>query len=434
MPFDQHTTLEPIMSISMPTLSGFGLACLLAVSPALALEPDAPATSLTEAVMQGKSISSFRLRYEYVDQTGKEETADAWTLRSLIGWQTRPFHDFSVTAQLIGVSPFNHQYNDLDKGVPNPRRLDYPVVADPEDYDVNQLFLQWSGLPSTKIRLGRQAVFLDNWRFVGDVRFRQVMQVMDGIALENRSLPDTEIYVAHFERIKQVTTKRQDVNVELMNIKYRFTPSESLTGYGYLVDWDGSDLEANSSKTFGLRLDGARKVSDHWKLLYTAEYAKQDDYRDGHRDIDNHYYRIGAGLGRGEWFLRLDQEKLSGNIDGRAFQTPLGTNHLFQGWADVFLTTPTEGIEDTMLIAGGKIRGVTLKAEYHWIDGDRKFAEMGGGRGERYGEELDLSAGYSFGKQWNGLVEYANFREKDEYADARKRNIEKLWLTLMYSF
>lgn len=422
------------MPIHKPSLTGFSLACLLTVAPVFATETDAPASSVAEAITQGKSISSFRLRYEYVDQAGKDETADAWTLRSLIGWQTRPFHDFSVTAQLIGVSPLNHQYNDLENGVPDPGRLDYPVVADPEDYDVNQFFLEWSGLPSTKIRLGRQAVFLDNWRFVGDVRFRQVMQVMDGIALENRSLPDTEIYVAHFERIKQITTKRQDVNVELVNVKYRFTPTESLTGYGYLVDWNGSDLEANSSKTFGLRLDGARAVHDDWKLLYTAEFARQDDYKRGHRDIGNDYYRFGAGFGRGDWFLRVDQEKLSGNRDGRAFQTPLGTNHLFQGWADVFLTTPAEGIEDSMLIAGGKVRGVTLKAEYHWIDADRSFAEMGSGRGDRYGEELDLSAGYSFGKQWNGLVEYANFRETDEYAAARKRNIEKLWLTLMYSF
>lgn len=417
-----------------PSLTGFSLACLLTVTPVFATETDAPASSVAEAITQGKSISSFRLRYEYVDQAGKDETADAWTLRSLIGWQTKPFHDFSVTAQLIGVSPLNHQYNDLDKGVPDPGRLDYPVVADPEDYDVNQLFLEWTGLSANKIRLGRQAVFLDNWRFVGDVRFRQVMQVMDGIALENRSLPDTEIYVAHFERIKQITTKRQDVNVELINVKYRFTPTESLTGYGYLVDWNGSDLEANSSKTFGLRLDGARAVHDDWKLLYTAEFARQDDYKRGHRDIGNDYYRFGAGFGRGDWFLRVDQEKLSGSRDGRAFQTPLGTNHLFQGWADVFLTTPAEGIEDSMLIAGGKVRGVTFKAEYHWIDADRSFAEMGGGRGDRYGEELDLSAGYSFAKQWNGLVEYANFREKDEYAAARKRNIEKLWLTLMYSF
>lgn len=422
MPIKTLTSLVVLLSLS----------CVASLSSAA--ESAGQATTLGEAVAQGQSLTSFRLRYEHVDQAGKAETADAWTLRSLVGWKTKPFHDFSVTAQLIGVSPFNHQYNDLDKGVLDPDKLDHPVVADPEDYDINQLFLQWSGLPSTNLRLGRQAVFFDNWRFVGDVRFRQVMQVMDGIALENSSLPDTEIHIAHFARIKQITTRRQDVNVELFNIKYKFTPAESLTGYGYLVDWNGRDLQASSTQTFGLRFDGTRKMSEDWNLLYTAEYAKQDDYKDGHSDIDNYYYRVGAGLGRGDWFLRIDQEKLSGNNRGKAFQTPLGTNHLFQGWADVFLTTPKEGIEDTMLIAGGKIMGITLKGEYHWINSDRNFVKVGGGQGDRYGEELDLSAGYSFNKKVSGSIEYAEFKEKDVYATARKRDIEKIWLTLMYSF
>jgi hypothetical protein len=406
----------------------------LAAMPAFADEAPVQAESLSEAITQGKSLTNFRLRYEYVDQDGKEDTANAWTLRSLIGWKTKSFNNFSVAAQLIGVSPLNHQYNDLDQGVLDPDKLNYPVVADPEDYDINQLYVEWSGLPDSKLRLGRQAVFLDNWRFVGDVRFRQVMQVMDGVSFENSSLPDTDIYFAHFERVKQITTKRQNANIELANVKHKFTPTENLTGYGYLVDWNGSALEASSSKTFGLRLDGVRKVHDEWKLLYTAEYAKQDDYQDGHEDIDNHYYRVGAGLGKGDWFVRLDQEKLSGNSNNKAFQTPLGTNHLFQGWADVFLTTPNEGIEDTILIAGGKFMGVTLKGEYHWINADRTFAKVGGGNGDSYGEELDLSASYNFNKNISSSIEYASFKEDDAYVKARKRDIEKLWLTVLYTF
>src|SRR3546814_11261136 len=46
--------------------------------------------------------------------------------------------------------------------------------------------------------------------------------------------------------------------------------------------------------------------------------------------------------------LKGGYEVLGGD-DGtgnRAFQTPLATKHAFQGWADVFLTTPADGIED----------------------------------------------------------------------------------------
>jgi hypothetical protein len=171
-------------------------------------------------------------------------------------------------------------------------------------------------------------------------------------------------------------------------------------------------------------------------VLYTAEYAKQDDYKDGSDLIDNYYYRVGAGAGYGDWFVRVDQEKLSGNSDNKAFQTPLGTNHLFQGWADVFLSTPNEGIEDTMIIAGGKLMGATIKAEYHWINSDRNFAKIGGGNGDKYGTELDLGVYYKFTKQISGSVEYANFSEDDEYKNAasRKRDIEKIWLTAIYNF
>lgn len=409
-------------------------ALLLAIWPAQAAEPAPQAGSFLEAIRDGKPLTNFRLRYEYVDQDGKDEEANAWTLRSLVGWKTKPFHDLSIVAQLIGVTPFSHQYNDMDKGVPDPERLDYPVVADPEDYDLNQLFVEYTGLPGTRIRLGREAVYLDNWRFIGDVRFRQVMQVMNGVSLVNTSLPNTEITLAHYGRVKQISSKWQDANVEIANLKYKITPLTSLTGYGYFIDWDGSALQASSTRTLGLRLDGASKLAEPWKVLYTAEYAKQDDYKDGSDAIDNHYYRVGAGIGHGDWFLRVDQEKLSGNSDGRAFQTPLGTNHLFQGWADVFLVTPAQGIEDTMLIAGGKLLGATLKAEYHWIAADRDFAKVGGGTGDRYGEEFDLGVYYGINKQLSASLEYANFREDDQYAGARKRDIEKLWLTVMYSF
>jgi hypothetical protein len=171
-------------------------------------------------------------------------------------------------------------------------------------------------------------------------------------------------------------------------------------------------------------------------VLYTAEYAKQDDYKDGSRLIDNDYYRVGAGAGYGDWFLRIDQEKLSGNSDNKAFQTPLGTNHIFQGWADVFLVTPNEGIEDTILIAGGKVMDATIKAEYHFINSDRNFAKVGGGTGDKYGKEFDLGVYYKFTKQISGSVEYANFKEDDEYVKtaSRKRDTEKFWLTAIYAF
>jgi hypothetical protein len=89
-----------------------------------------------------------------------------------------------------------------------------------------------------------------------------------------------------------------------------------------------------------------------------------------------------------------------------------------------------------MIIAGGKLMGATIKAEYHWINSDRNFAKIGGGNGDKYGTELDLGVYYKFTKQISGSVEYANFSEDDEYKNAasRKRDIEKIWVTAIYNF
>ena len=413
--------------------------CILGALLAMVMLPAAAeevvqAGSLKEAITEGKPTINFRLRYENVNQDGKSRTAEAFTLRSLIGWKTKPFHDVSITAEVYGLSPLNDNYNDLKKGDPLASRTKYPVIADPEDYDFHQLFVEWSGIPDSSIKLGRQGMILDNWRYIGDVRFRQNWQVFNGLSFANKSLANTEITLAHYEQVKQITTKVRDANIEIANVKYSITPTTSLVGYGYLIDWNDKALVASSNKTFGLRLDGNQKLNDQWKVLYTAEYAKQDDYKNGNDLIDNYYYRVGAGAAYADWFLRIDQEKLSGNSDNKAFQTPLGTNHLFQGWADVFLTTPNQGIEDTILIAGGKIMAATIKAEYHFINSDRNFAKMGGGTGDKYGTEFDLGVYYKFNKQVSGSVEYANFKEDDKYAGARKRDIEKFWVTAIYNF
>lgn len=401
--------------------------------PGLSIAADIEqADTLRDALTDGKVSANFRLRYENVNQAGQAHDANAYTLRSLIGYETKAFHGFSVNTEIYGVSPFNDDYNDLKKGDPIASRTQYPVIADPEDYDFHQLYLQWANA-SNQVKLGRQGMILDDWRFIGDVRFRQNWQVFNGISWLNQAISQTDISLAHYAQVKQISTKIQNADIDIANVKYKFSPTTSLTGYGYLVDWDGKALAATSTKTFGARLDGSQKMDDHWKVLYTAEYAKQDDYKDGSALIDNYYYRVGAGAGYDNWFLRLDQEKLSGNSDNKAFQTPLGTNHLFQGWADVFLTTPNQGIEDTMLIAGGKVFNTLLKAEYHFINADRDFNQVGGGQGDSYGKELDLGAYYKFNKALTGSLEYASFKEGDQYAGARKRSVDKVWLTAIYT-
>ncbi len=412
--------------------------CVVATSGVQAAEPAAAAPgSLAEAIQQGQSLSSLRLRDERVEQDGKTETANALTLRTLLGWQTAPLHGFSVGAQLINVGVLDDGYDNGDKGVVQPGRSAYPRIADPDYTGINQLYVDWTGLTDTRFRLGRQSVKLDNVRFIGNVEFRQVMQVYDGLSVETKALlPQTTLYAAHFNKVVQVSTLTQDTDINLVNVRHALSPTENLIGYGYFVGWDRNTLQTTSTRTLGARLDGARPLSADWKLLYTVEYAKQDPYQDGASNIDSHYGRLGAGAQQGNWFARIDYEVLSSNHGQSAFQTPLGTNHLFQGWVDKFLVTPKAGIRDTYVTAGGKVGPVTLLTEYHWFDSDVRYVS-GAGTGSRYGTEWDVSATYPVRKDLVAKIEYGNFTEKDPYtatATSRVRDTQKLWVTALYSF
>jgi hypothetical protein len=477
--------MEIVMNrqLSMPIL--LALVSLYAL-PTMAEEAAkaSPAT-LLEAIQQGKPMTNFRLRYESVDQeayqpapnaTKKLDTANAFTLRSLVGWKTAPFHNFSFAAQLTDVHEFNDSFNDRRDNLSEPGQANYPNVVDPGYTDVNQLYVDWTGIGNTNLRLGRQQLNLDNVRFIGDIGFRQNMQVFDGVSVLNKSLPDTEIFVAHFDKVRQITTKLRSGNIDMVNAKYRISPTESLIGYGYFIDVanlgangqptggpnaasyvvsGGNGLGASqdstpaattdaSSKTLGIRLDGTRKLNDDWKALYTAEYAKQTDYRNGSSLIDAHYFKLGGGAAYGVWSLRLDHEKLSSNNGKYAFQTPLGTNHLFQGWADHFLVTPRQGMEDTFVTFAGSIEKAKLYAEYHVFHSDKDYETLGSTVtsrkfGDKYGTEFDASVTYPFTPKITGKLEYARFNEDDVYGStlkgaARKGDKEMFWVTGMYTF
>lgn len=470
----QTNMTYPLRQVSLAVLLAFGLAQPAVQAAELDLVPE---YTLLDAIKDGKSLSSLRLRYEHVDQDlfqangDKLERANAFTLRSLIGWQTAPFHNFSAAVQVIDVAKIEDEFNDREGNVPQLSRAEHAVVVDPEYTNINQLFVDWTGIKNTKARFGRQQVNLDNVRFVGDIAFRQVMQVFDGLSVTNKSIPDTEIFLAHFDKVRQINTELRDGNIEIVNAKYRISPSESLVGYGYFIDADnlsqnlgnpaaagnipqgGNGLGASSdstpgattdasSRTLGLRLDGVRKIDDNWKAIYTAEFAKQNDYKDGSSLIDAHYLRMGGGAAFDKWSIRLDHEVLSSNNGQYAFQTPLGTNHLFQGWADLFLVTPRQGIRDTYVTVATTVAKAKISAEYHVFRSDENFTTLGGQSANQYGKEFDIGVTYPFSDKLMAKLEYAKFMEDDVYGTSlaasqrafRKADTEKIWATVMLSF
>ncbi|MPS49942.1 alginate export family protein [Methylobacillus sp.] len=482
------------MSVISPTARLGMISALLGITAFSAQAEERVPQSFMEAIKAGKSLSSLRLRYEHVDQDGLQpptiigaqanptanedlRSASALTLRTLLGWQTAPYQNISFAGQLINVTKFIDNFNDGTNGVlidaisNNPSNIDRAKIVDPDITEINQLYVDWTGLKDTRIRFGRQQINLDNFRFIGDVIFRQVMQVFDGVTMLNQSISNTELYVGHIERVRQLTTElRDDGALEIINMKYRLSPTESLSGYGYFSSFDdlgfgrawfgnaagtagiaqgkngAINQEADQgNKIIGVRLDGVHPVNQSWKGLYTAEYAKQTDYSGGDSRIDAHYYKIGGGFAYNGFSLRADQELLSSNDGQYGFQMPYGTNHLFQGWVDKFLSTPQEGIKDTFITAGYKAGNFTFFMDYHILDSDVGFNTVGGGTGSRLGKEWNASVTYNFAENWMARFEYGSFKEGDHYTSlpaantvagnrGRFRDTEKTWVTLMYSF
>ena len=118
-------------------------------------------------------------------------------------------------------------------------------------------------------------------------------------------------------------------------------------------------------------------------------------------------------------------EQLGSDGGRAAFQTPLATLHAFQGWADLFLTTPVNGVRDYYAtvrrqFAVPALGNVTAQVAYHEFD-----SAFGG---LSYGSEWDASLGFRLGTV-NLMAKYANYDSSGFAVDT-----EKLWLQAEWGF
>lgn len=158
--------------------------------------------------------------------------------------------------------------------------------------------------------------------------------------------------------------------------------------------------------------------------LYTAEYAHQRHYSDGDGRIDADYSRLGGGIEWNRLFIRGDREHLGSNRGTYAFQTPIGSTHTFQGWADLFTTTPKEGLIDTFATLGFTVQSVSVYAERHQFRSDVKDID--------FGHELDVRLSYPALKSLMMRLEFADYNAVS--ATAGRPDTRKIWVTLLYNY
>jgi outer membrane biogenesis lipoprotein LolB len=409
------------------------IACATIVQTRAEETKDSPSwfkDKLPAFLTEGKVNVNSNLRYEYADIDsfgGGPDPAEsnALTLRTRLGYTTGNLSGFKSMLEFENVTSLIDEDNYNPAGL-NPNSATKSVIADPEATEVNRAWLSYEKMDTT-VKFGRQRIVLDNARFVGNVIWRQNEQTFDAVSLKNTSLiPKTELFYAYLFRIHRIfgddhPAGNWDSDSHIFHVAYDLGKPGKLTGYGYLLDLP--DALALSSSTFGASLDGKYTINDAWAASYKAEFAMQSDYGDNPIDYSAPYYHLNAGGFYKKFNFGLGYEVLASDNGTIGFSTPLATAHAFNGWADAFLATPADGLEDMYAWIGYSLPGgVPLKILYHDFS-----AEDGG---NDYGNEVNILATKKLGKYFSLLAKAAVYQDGDNGRAGRTR----YWLQAAFNF
>jgi hypothetical protein len=394
-------------------LLGTALSAALTAAPAAAQDV-LPAIPLGGAVSLDPIVAA-RLRYEGVDQANLPSRADALTLRMRAGAELK-VQGFFVLAEAEGTLALADDYNDT---LPGNGAEPFPTVADPENLELNRLQLGYMK-DGTGVTLGRQRIQLDNQRFVGNSGWRQNEQTYDAVRGQGKFGPFVvdAAYSVSQRTVFGVDSPNQhfDGDFVLLNGGVDL-PVVDAKAFAYLLDYD--TRLAFSSQTYGLLATASVDIPAIGKLNAQASYAVQSDYGANPIGYAADYLNLQAGVGAFGLVLTAGYEELGSDHGAAAFQTPLASLHAFNGWADMFLTTPATGLRDYYATAGTSfgvpfLPGFKADLTYHQFDSD--FG------GIDYGSEWDVSLGFKLGPV-SLLAKYANYDASGFSVDA-----EKFWL------
>jgi len=380
-----------------------------------------------------KFKGEIRPRYEIADvKDNAKDQGQALTART----------HFAITSGLLGVDGLSAtlgiqtvnnfgsgNYNSTNNG-----NTQYDVIVDPQVAMLSEGSIDYK-TGKTTVHAGRSHVNLNNQRFIGTVGWRQNERSYDTIYVANNDIENLNVlaaYVYGFQGVKANPTA--DTSSVLLNGKYKVVDGLNLTAYDYML--------GSISDTYGLALTG--KFNAGVKFNYRAEYAVQSDpsmeYQVENVKADADYYNLDLGANMSGLLAGVNYEVLSGTngTDGKTTFTPtLGTNHKFNGWADVFYVAakPTGGLKDTNVRLGYKAKGFgKLLGVYH----DYKADTTAAGISDDLGSEIDVVYVNKV-PGVNGLkvlVKYASFSKgasNNGYA-ASQKDKQVAWLMFDYKF
>lgn len=380
--------------------------------------------NLTKMVTDGKASLDLRYRYENVDQHNLDSSASANTLRSRITLASAAWGGVSGLLEVDNVTDFgSDNYNSTENG-----NTQYPVIADPTGTDLNQVWLKYTG-EGYDGTLGRQRILIGRQRFVGGVGWRQNEQTYDAFRAHWNPLEALKLDLSYVNKVKRIFGPDDGANPAdwegdnyLFRADYQINPNNKISGFAYLLDIDkdgpysAAKTENNSTDTYGLEYSA--KID---QFSIAAAYATQSDAGNSNLNYDADYYMIELGAKVSIVNLKAGYEVLASDNDV-GFKTPLATLHKFQGWADQFLATPFDGVEDLYGSVSTTLGKIKLVAVYHDFQAEDS--------GEDFGTEWDLAATWPVNKKFSLQAKVASFNADD--SSERYNDTDKVWFTMQF--
>jgi hypothetical protein len=426
-----------------------------AIAPAPAAEPApspepavAPAAepTLGEAIAAGHLILEMRARYEFVDQTKTAvltNNANAYTLRTHLGWETGDWHNLRGLVEFSNVGlfgPENYQVNVPGATTPplnGADKVKFPLVNDPRTTELNRLQVTWTPTANVSTTLGRQRILIDDQRFIGNVGWRQDEQTFDSVRTDlawNRF----RFFYAYVDHVNRVLGDMKDWDSDSHLANLTWSPAEQLGLEAFVYALDFSNSRPNTSLTRGAKASGKTWVS-LFQFAYDATWARQSDYHHATAPYSLDYWSADLAGTFDIYTARVGYEQLDGN-GTRGFSTPLATTHSFQGWADAWVMplggnkSFVDGLKDLNFTLNAKPRfklpslyNTDFLIRYHHFDDQLTGAHLA--------REWDAQVLAAITPKLGIGLKYANFKRVDSVplgTATPPPSRQKFWITLEY--
>jgi len=373
---------------------------------------------------------SGRSRYAYVDAEPNGQAASL-LLRATLDSSWGSLLKTELEVDHIATA-FKDDHSD---GV---RLNEQPLIPDPPSTEINQAWIAFDA-DEFFLTLGRQRINWDNQRFIGGNAFWQNEQTFDAVTSKLKIASNSQFayaYIANVNRIYGDDADKHNAGSEPVYGSPEWRPTSLLGDHehqshlarlewnewdytrvvAYRLHIDNRDMPSASNNTIGASYSVNYK-QDAIKYRVQAEAARQHRVELGINGLA--YYALDLGLGIGTYELSSRYELLDAK-EGAAFITPLGSNHDFEGWADVIENTPATGVRDVSVAFLWRASPVRLETAYHFFSQAQSNVDIG--------REWDLDIAYKPARKHKISLRFAHFDP-----DNNSGSVEKVFVDYSYN-